>query len=120
METLSFTDKAANWHDAVRKAQAFNQFQEYALSLGKLTVKTHTQHIFSLSSIFLIKYQRNHPDIGKYLEPKHMDLLIDFVKRDRHFGDLDYGLPSVSSDILTRWKKLSRQCDKAQWHKWIG
>ncbi|ORX62605.1 hypothetical protein DM01DRAFT_1330734 [Hesseltinella vesiculosa] len=79
---------------------AFNRFQKYALSLGKLTVESHTLHILSLASIFLIKPQRHHPDIDKYLEPKHLDLLIDYVKRDLHFGDLDYGQPNISSDVF--------------------
>ncbi|ORX57393.1 hypothetical protein DM01DRAFT_1334017 [Hesseltinella vesiculosa] len=99
---------------------AFHQFQEFAHSQEKLTMESHVQHILSLSSILLIKPERNHPDLYKFLPSKEMEGLLDLIRRELHYGDIEYGEPpmqsecfeAIQSTILTIRRSAKKMVDR--------
>ncbi|ORX54497.1 hypothetical protein DM01DRAFT_1321839 [Hesseltinella vesiculosa] len=79
---------------------AFHQFQQFAQSQEKLTMESHVPHILSLLSILLIKPERSHPDLYKFLPRKEMEGLLDLIHRELHYGDIDYGEPPMNSECF--------------------
>ncbi|CAO3607412.1 unnamed protein product [Cunninghamella blakesleeana] len=80
-------------------SQAFYNFQLSVLNYIKsntLCIETQAHHIFALSSILLLKKNRMHTDVKKYINNNHMNNIMNDL-----YQKLDMNLKFSNSNMLT-------------------